>query len=87
MTLHDGSHLLLKRIENDYTPNDRVHAIEKLHRSASEGHLLTGIFYVESEKPNFLDLLDLTSTPLAQLPIEKLRPPKSALDEVMEELT
>ena len=87
VTLHDGSHLLLKRIDNDYTPDDRVRAIEQLHRSAAEGHLLTGLFYVENEKKNFLELLDLTSTPLAHLPMSKLRPPRAALDEVMDELT
>ena len=85
--LHDGSHLLLKRIENDYTPDDRVRAIEKLHRSAAEGHLLTGIFYVENKKPNFLEILDLIPTPLAHLPMSKLRPGRAALDEVMDELT
>ena len=85
--LHDGSHLTLKRIDNQYVPDDRVRAIGELHRAAAEGHLLTGVFYVENKKPNFLELLDLTQTPLSQLPASKLRPGKAALDEVMEELT
>ena len=48
VTLHDGSHLLLKKIEEDYDPSDRVHAISRLHQSNAEGHLLTGVFYVET---------------------------------------
>lgn len=87
VTLHDGSHLLLKRIENDYRPDDRVSAIERLDRAASQGHLLTGVFYVENKKPNFLELLDLTEAPLAHLPESKLRPGREALAEAMEELT
>ena len=34
----------------------------------------------------FIDTLNLVDTPLAFLPIEKTRPPKSALDEIMESL-
>ncbi|MBI1357370.1 MAG: 2-oxoacid:ferredoxin oxidoreductase subunit beta [Acidobacteria bacterium] len=86
VTLHDGSHLLLKKIEEDYDPNDRVRAISKLHEASQEGHLLTGVFYVETSKPSFLDLLNLAPTPLAHMPQSKLRPGKAALDEVMEEL-
>ena len=85
--MHDGSHLQLKKIEEDYDPSDRVHAIEKLERSAEQGHLMTGVFYVNTEKPNFLDLLDLSDAPLAKQAAESLRPPASALAEAMAELT
>jgi 2-oxoglutarate ferredoxin oxidoreductase subunit beta len=48
--------------------------------------VLTGVFYVNTEKPNFLEMLHIAEEPLATLPQSKVRPPKEALDEVMEEL-
>ena len=45
---------------------------------------LTGLIYVNPEKENFLELLDLVDEPLASLPAERIRPPKEALDDIME---
>jgi 2-oxoglutarate ferredoxin oxidoreductase subunit beta len=47
---------------------------------------LTGIFYVNPEQPSFIDLLNLTSEALATLPTERVRPPRQALEQIMEEL-
>ena len=85
--LHDGSHLLLKRIENDYDPTNKVAALTKLEEAAEGGHLLTGIFYVAEDKPTLLDMLNLSEQPLARQPESKLRPPREALDAAMDELT
>jgi 2-oxoglutarate ferredoxin oxidoreductase subunit beta len=87
VTMHDGSKLLLKRVDQDYDPTDRVKAIEMIERSGEEGHLLTGIFYVDTNRPTFIDMLNLDDQPLGTLPPDRVRPPQSALDEVMEELT
>jgi 2-oxoglutarate ferredoxin oxidoreductase subunit beta len=85
--LHDGSHLLLKRIEADFDPTDKVNAISTLERANEDGHLLTGVFYVKNGKATLLDNLNLVDEPLARLPAAALRPPASALAEAMEELT
>jgi 2-oxoglutarate ferredoxin oxidoreductase subunit beta len=51
-----------------------------------KGEVLTGVFYINTTKPNFVDLLNIMDTPLAHLPPEVVRPPKRVLDEVMESL-
>jgi 2-oxoglutarate ferredoxin oxidoreductase subunit beta len=48
--------------------------------------VLTGVLYVNTEKPNFLEMLHLAEEPLATLPQAKVRPGREALDEIMEEL-
>ena len=48
--------------------------------------MLTGVLYVNTEKPNFLELLHMADEPLATLPESVVRPPKSVLDEIMAEL-
>ena len=44
------------------------------------------MLYVNTELPNFYDLLAIPDEPLATLPQEKTRPPKKVLDEVMDSL-
>ena len=86
ITLHDGSHLLLKKLDNDYDPTRKAEALRVLTESHEKGEVVTGLFYVDTQRHNFLELLNLVEEPLATLPESRVRPPKSALDEVMEEL-
>lgn len=85
-TLHDGSRLLLRKLEADYDPASRISALRRLAEAAEKREVLTGIFYVDPQAPNFLDLLNLTDQPLATLPPEITRPPREALERAMEEL-
>jgi 2-oxoglutarate ferredoxin oxidoreductase subunit beta len=84
--MHDGSHLHLRKLSEDYNPSDKLTAMRLLHETARRGEFATGIIYIEPDKDDFIDTLNLVETPLAFLPIEKTRPPKAALDEIMESL-
>jgi len=86
VTMHDGSHLMLRKLEEDYDPNDRIRAMTRLHQAHEKGEVLTGIFYVNTQKQNFLEMLNMTEKPLATLPESVTRPPREALETVMEEL-
>jgi 2-oxoglutarate ferredoxin oxidoreductase subunit beta len=57
-----------------------------LHETARRGEFATGILYIEPDKDDFISLLNLVDEPLASLPLERVRPGKEALDEVMESL-
>jgi len=84
--LHDGSTLRLKKLEADYDPTSRIGALDRIHLANKEGQVLTGVLYVNTQEPSFTELLNLDDTPLAEIGQDRLRPPKSALDEVMAEL-
>jgi 2-oxoglutarate ferredoxin oxidoreductase subunit beta len=86
VTMHDGSHLRLRKLEEDYNPTDRVTAVRRLMQAKEANEVLTGIFYVNPEQPSFIDLLNLTSEALATLPTERVRPPRQVLEQIMEEL-
>jgi 2-oxoglutarate ferredoxin oxidoreductase subunit beta len=86
VTMHDGSHLRLRKLEESYDPTDKVRAVSTLTEAHEKGETLTGVFYINPNKPTFLDLLNMTERPLATLPADAVRPPKSVLDEVMESL-
>jgi 2-oxoglutarate ferredoxin oxidoreductase subunit beta len=84
--MHDGSRLLLKKLEQDYNPTDKMQALKVLHETLRRGEYATGVIYVEPDKDDFLTQLNLVDTPLATLPVERTRPGKAVLDEVMESL-
>jgi len=84
--LHDGSHLRIRKLHRDYDFTSRLAALTALEDAEKNHEVLTGVFYVNTEKPNFLEMLHMAEEPLATLPQSKVRPPKEALDEIMEEL-
>jgi 2-oxoglutarate/2-oxoacid ferredoxin oxidoreductase subunit beta len=86
VTMHDGSRLRLRKLEEDYDPTDRLKAIGRVLESHAKGEVLTGVFYVNTQKPNFLDLLNMTESPLATLPQDIVRPGREVLERVMEEM-
>jgi len=86
VTMHDGSRLRLRKLEEDYDPTDKVRAITRLHQAKEEGSMLTGVLYVNTQAPTFLDMLNITEEPLASLPASRVRPGPEVLEQVMEEL-
>jgi 2-oxoglutarate ferredoxin oxidoreductase subunit beta len=86
VTLHDGSKLYLKKLEETYDPTDKLLAMRRLHETARRGEFATGLIYIEPDRDDFMTLLNLVDEPLATLPLSKIRPPKAALDEIMESL-
>lgn len=84
--LHDGSKLRIKKLGRDYDPSDKFDALKAMDEAEKKGEVLTGVFYVDTKKPNFMEMLNMEDAPLATLPESKIRPPKEVLDQVMEEL-
>jgi 2-oxoglutarate ferredoxin oxidoreductase subunit beta len=82
--MHDGSHLRLSKLREDYDPTNRISAVKALMEAHEKGEVLTGIFYVNTEKPSFTEMLNLTDEALGTLPESRVRPPKSVLDDVMQ---
>jgi 2-oxoglutarate/2-oxoacid ferredoxin oxidoreductase subunit beta len=84
--MHDGSHLRLRKLHEDYDPTDRISAISALMTAHAKEEVLTGIFYINTQKPNFTEMLNLVDEPLGTLPDERVRPSRAVLDEVMQRL-
>src|SRR5215468_8588286 len=57
VTMHDGSHLHLRKLEEDYDPTDKIRALTRLTEAHDKGEVLTGVFYVNPKAPSFIDLL------------------------------
>ncbi|HEY0759618.1 MAG TPA: 2-oxoacid:ferredoxin oxidoreductase subunit beta [Acidisarcina sp.] len=84
--MHDGSHLRLRKLHEGYDPTSRIAAMTALMEAHERQEVLTGIFYIDTKKPSFTDLLNLVDEPLATLPQERTRPGREVLDDVMARL-
>jgi 2-oxoglutarate/2-oxoacid ferredoxin oxidoreductase subunit beta len=86
VTMHDGSRLRLRKLEEDYDPTNRIHAVKRLMEAHENNEVLTGILYVNAKAPSFIDMLNVTDEPLATLPESVVRPGREVLEQAMEEL-
>jgi 2-oxoglutarate/2-oxoacid ferredoxin oxidoreductase subunit beta len=86
VTMHDGSRLRLRKLEESYDPSDRAKAVARLMESAKTGEVLTGVLFVDAQAPSFAEVMEIADEPLATLPEERIRPPRAALDEIVASL-
>ena len=84
--MHDGSHLRLKKLGKDYDPRNREQAITTMLHAAEEKQFLTGLIYINENKPDFVTMANLVDQPLASLPESMTRPSKEALKKIMADL-
>ena len=84
VSLHDGSRIYLKKVGEDYDATNKLQAMSVLQETMSRGEYATGLLYIEPEKKDFCSLLNLVDEPLAQLPLDRVRPSREALEEIME---
>jgi hypothetical protein len=64
VALHDGSRIVLHKLDRDYDPTDKVGAMRVLHETASRGEYATGLLYIDAAKRDFCSLMNLVgSTP------------------------
>lgn len=78
--------MVLRKVGEGYDPTDKITAMTHLTTSARSGEYPTGLIYIEPDREDFLDQLDVVEEPLANLPLERTRPGRAALDSIMDAL-
>ena len=84
--LHDGSMLILTKLDEDYDALDKMRALQVLQETAQRGEFATGVIYVEPDRDDFVQQLNLVDEPLATLPLSRVRPSRAAFDAIMDGL-
>lgn len=74
VNLFDGASVNLSKLNDDYDPTDRHAAMTTLMDHKAADRLLTGLIYLDPETNNFHETLNLSQTPLNELPQESLCP-------------
>ena len=83
VTLHGGSKIVFRKLNNDYDPTSRAAAFSFLRDSVNAGEIITGLLYIDEESDDMHGLSGSVKTPLAHLSYEELNPGSEALAGVM----
>jgi 2-oxoglutarate ferredoxin oxidoreductase subunit beta len=83
VTMHDGSKIVLKKLDREYDPTDRINAIKTVQEANQEDILLTGLIFVDTSSQSLLDIYDLPKDrALNRIGQDELRPPREALKKI-----
>ena len=83
VTMHDGSKVVLKKLDRDYDPTDRINAIKTVQEANQEDILLTGLIFVDTSSQSLLDIYDLPKErALNRIAPDELRPSREALKKI-----
>jgi 2-oxoglutarate ferredoxin oxidoreductase subunit beta len=84
--LHDGSWVRLKKLDESHDPTDRISALRILEQARQDQVILTGLIYIDQDRPTAVENARMTQTPLAFLPEEALRPSEAVLEQALASL-
>jgi 2-oxoglutarate ferredoxin oxidoreductase subunit beta len=80
--LHDGSVVILKKLDRDYNPTSRFEALRVLEEAQAKNWMVTGLMYVDTTRPTLTERYNLVDTPLNRLGESDLRPAPAMIDKV-----
>jgi 2-oxoglutarate/2-oxoacid ferredoxin oxidoreductase subunit beta len=83
VVMHDGSTIRLKKLDKDYDPTSKLAALALLEEARQTQQFITGLIYIDEQRPTLFERDHMSETPLVHLPPEKLRPPREALDKII----
>jgi len=72
--LHDGSTIILRKIDKEYDLTSRAVAFKYLRERFNAGEITTGLLYLNESRAEMHELLGNVDTPLSQLALDGLIP-------------
>jgi 2-oxoglutarate ferredoxin oxidoreductase subunit beta len=80
--MHDGSTIVLRKLDADHNFRDRAAALATLERARVSGEIVTGLIYINDDADELHDILGTTARPLNELAERELCPGSKALDAI-----
>lgn len=80
--LYDGTHIVLKKLAQDYEPTNRANALKMLEDANLRDELITGLIYINPNQKSLFDLYNLPETALNRIPADELRPSPESLEDI-----
>jgi 2-oxoglutarate ferredoxin oxidoreductase subunit beta len=84
VTMHDGSKVVLRKVDQSYDPRDRNAATSYLEERRRSGEIPVGLLFIDEGGVEMHAGAKTVKTPLSQLPFEELCPGGAALDRLQE---
>lgn len=85
ITMHDGSVVKLRKVNEDYDPSDRGGVIDYLGETRSRGEIATGLLFLEQGRADMHGFHGTVDRPLVDVPYETLCPGSAALEQLQSE--
>ena len=82
VTLHDGSVIVLRKLDKTYDPTSRVIALTRLLENNAAGEITTGMLYLDETQPDMHAVNNTSSVPLVDVPYAKLCPGDATLQKI-----
>jgi 2-oxoglutarate ferredoxin oxidoreductase subunit beta len=77
--LHDGSHIMLRKLDADYDLTDRAAVYEYLERHQQAGEIVTGMLYCDDSLQEMHEISQVCKEPLSTIAHTELCPGNAAL--------
>ncbi len=77
--MHDGSTIVLRKVDKDYDLTSRASAFKYLRERFNAGEITTGLLYLDESRAEMHELMGNIDTPLSQVPFERLNPGSAEL--------
>jgi len=81
--MHDGSRVVLRKLDREYDPTDRAQALAYVQERAARNEHVTGLIYLGEGRKDFHERHNTPEAPLNSLPFERLCPGRGALDRIL----
>jgi 2-oxoglutarate ferredoxin oxidoreductase subunit beta len=85
VTMHDGSVVKLRKVDDSYDPSDRGAVLDFLGDTHAKGEVATGLLYLEEVGEDMHGFENTVDMPLVDVPYENLCPGSAALAELQKE--
>ena len=84
VNMHDGSQLVLRKVDQSYDPTDRGRAFNYLMEHQGRGEIITGLLYIDEEQGDMHARNQSVARPLARLDFSELCPGSDRLKKLQD---
>lgn len=84
IVLHDGSQIVLRKVDAEYDPTDRAKVYSYLEHCQVAGEIVTGLLYFDETRPEMHELTNVSDTPLTAIAFDELCPGRATLQKLQE---
>jgi 2-oxoglutarate ferredoxin oxidoreductase subunit beta len=81
--MHDGSRVVLRKLDRDYDPTDRAQALAYVQERAARNEHVTGLIYLGDGRRDFHGRHNTPDGPLNSVPFERLCPGAASLERIV----
>jgi 2-oxoglutarate ferredoxin oxidoreductase subunit beta len=83
VTMHDGSRIVLRKLDASYDPTDRGKAYSYLREKLAANEYVTGLIYIDEQAGDFHNVNATADVPMNRMPYAKLHPGNAGLKKIM----